>query len=386
MITFYHDRLIDNIGYPNLARHEATPFTPEWRQFDHHWPRTVPLRLLLYLQQNRIDYQVLTLDCEQDPGWYPIGIGWFDHDFDYFGALPASVIQRLGKELRVLFWYHEGDHPGRIQQRLNLLAQRHHIPDHAWLFVSANTLARELESFHYFADHEWFFRYVNRHQSAQRTQEAAHDFTILNRTPKWWRAGCMSSLEAAGILHRSLWSYNPSGMPMLDHEQDCPLELDSQPGWRSSTQRFANTVKQIPGDEVNHNDHHWVNKALYHGSHCHIVLETHFDADQSQGTFLTEKTYKCIKYGQPFVLAAPPGSLAELRSQGYRVFDHCIDNSYDTVTDNTERWQAVLNSIIKLSRQDLAHWNLSCAEDCAHNQKLFESRGRELARYLDFLY
>jgi hypothetical protein len=196
----------------------------------------------------------------------------------------------------------------------------------------------------------------------------------------------MSDLHRAGILDRSLWSYNPSGMPMLDHAEDCPLELDSQPGWRSHTQEFTNIVKQISGDDVNHNDHHWVNTTLYHGSYCHIVLETHFDADQSQGTFLTEKTYKCIKYGQPFVLAAPAGSLAELRRQGYRVFDHCIDNSYDTITDNTQRWQAVLTSITELSEQDLRAWSQACAEDCAHNQDLFESRGRDLANQLDFLF
>jgi hypothetical protein len=40
-----------------------------------------------------------------------------------------------------------------------------------------------------------------------------------------------------------------------------------------------------------------------------LCLETHFDADQSGGAFLTEKTFKPIKHGQMFFVAGPAGSL-----------------------------------------------------------------------------
>jgi hypothetical protein len=109
----------------------------------------------------------------------------------------------------------------------------------------------------------------------------------------------------------------------------------------------------------------------YDSTACSIVLETLFDADGSGGTFLTEKTFKCLKHGHPFVLLAPPGSLATLRSMGYRTFDSVIDTSYDGITDNTDRYLAVMRTIKQLAQQDSNRVYNSCVEDLAHNQQVF---------------
>jgi hypothetical protein len=101
------------------------------------------------------------------------------------------------------------------------------------------------------------------------------------------------------------------------------------------------------------------------------VLETHFDADGSRGSFLTEKTFKCLKHGHPFVLFAPANSLQALRDMGYRTFDSAIDNSYDTVTDNTERYLAAMRTVQQLAQQDPNTLYDSCVADLTHNQALF---------------
>jgi hypothetical protein len=109
----------------------------------------------------------------------------------------------------------------------------------------------------------------------------------------------------------------------------------------------------------------------YEATACSIVLETHFDADGSRGAFLTEKTFKCIKHGHPFVLFAPAGSLATLRRMGYRCFDSAIDTSYDRIQDNTERYLAVIRCIHELARADPADLYNSCVADLVHNQQVF---------------
>ena len=101
------------------------------------------------------------------------------------------------------------------------------------------------------------------------------------------------------------------------------------------------------------------------------MLETHYDADQSGGAFLTEKTFKPIKYGQPFVIVGSPGSLAALRKLGYRTFDHAIDNSYDLLENNTQRWQQTLRTIQQIQQQDMNAWFQRCVDDIKHNQQLF---------------
>jgi len=100
------------------------------------------------------------------------------------------------------------------------------------------------------------------------------------------------------------------------------------------------------------------------------VFETHFDADQSSGVFLTEKTYKPIKHGQLFFIAGCAGSLQVLRDQGYRVFDRVLDNTYDRVENNTERWQRLCTAI-KESQHRLADRFATVQEDIQHNQRLF---------------
>jgi hypothetical protein len=101
------------------------------------------------------------------------------------------------------------------------------------------------------------------------------------------------------------------------------------------------------------------------------VLETLFDVDGSAAAFLTEKTFKCLKHGHLFVIAGGPGSIATLRSLGYRTFDHAIDHSYDCIHNNTERYLALRQEITRLNQSDLHQLYHDCREDLIHNQQLF---------------
>ena len=56
---------------------------------------------------------------------------------------------------------------------------------------------------------------------------------------------------------------------------------------------------------------------------------------------ITEKTFKPIAMGMPFVLVATAGSLEYLRSYGFKTFGHVWDESYDTIQDPHQRIRAV---------------------------------------------
>jgi hypothetical protein len=123
--------------------------------------------------------------------------------------------------------------------------------------------------------------------------------------------------------------------------------------------------------DSDHNDHSHLVLEHYTESYCSIVLETHVDADRTGGSFLTEKTFKAIKHGHPFVIVGTAGSLAQLKSLGYRTFDHAIDPSYDSIVDTTKRWLRIVEIITDLKSQDLHAWFELCREDIEHNQQLF---------------
>jgi hypothetical protein len=80
------------------------------------------------------------------------------------------------------------------------------------------------------------------------------------------------------------------------------------------------------------------------------------------------------------------GSLQALRDAGYRVFDGLIDNHYDTIEDNTQRWFAVKNTIAKIKSQHMHNWYLKCMPDLEHNQQLYIQRNKPtLQRLIDRL-
>lgn len=362
------------LGYPNLARKNLKP-----DEFDHTWPRTLPLRLLVYMTRNGHNFRVWTIDQAPKGSWYPVALGWHDFHCDYIALMQSGLLERIRRhQIRLLVYYHEGDNPQHIKTRWDYLCELHDIPK-TYLFVSANGAADRYDNLHYFPDHEYFFEYVNRRQHPVAIEPGHRPFvfTVLNRTHKWWRASVMSDLLHDGLLEDCLWSYNTQ-CTVDDREEDNPIELDSIMGWRDRVQAFIDQGPYIcdTADAEVHNDHRMINVSLHHRSYCHVVVETMLDADQSQGSFLTEKTYKCIKFGQPFVIVGTPGSLAALRDQGYRVFDHALDNSYDKILDNTQRWMAVKKVLADLRQQDLDRWLEKCWPDVLHNQANFYAQNR----------
>jgi hypothetical protein len=196
-------------------------------------------------------------------------------------------------------------------------------------------------------------------------------FLLLSRSHKWWRATVLTDLQRQGLLHSAVWSYN-TAVDIGDRVADCPIELDRL-NIRSDISKFLESGPYACDnlDSTQHNDHSVHVAQHYESTACSIILETHFDADGSRGAFLTEKTFKCLKHGHPFVLFAPAGSLQALRNMGYRTFDSAIDTSYDSVTDNTERYLAVVDTIRKLALVDPTTLYNSCVDDLQHNQQVF---------------
>lgn len=365
------DRTLKGRIYPALARHQARPYTTEWRNFGQHWPYTIPVRLQEYCDHHNVQLSIHTTEHFPDNSLYPVGLAFFDFSIDYFNILPTNVFTAVYKnKLKVLFYYHEGDNPYRIKARLDQLAARLGLPKNCYIFVSANSAAKNIPGFVYFNDFELWYWQRNRDVAALpvHNQPREREFTALNRLHKSWRATAMADLHRSGILDNSYWSYCETGS--LDH--DNPIEIDSIAGLREYTLEFLQQGPYV-SDELNQtqrNDHSITEYKYHCNSYCNIVMETHFDADQSGGTFLTEKTFKPIKHGQLFFIAGPAGSLQALRDLGYNTFDSVLDNSYDRIENSTERWAKLLDSI-RQAQYRLQDRFEAARSDIEHNQQLF---------------
>jgi len=108
---------------------------------------------------------------------------------------------------------------------------------------------------------------------------------------------------------------------------------------------------------------------FYH-SYLHIVCETFVSH-----VFFSEKTYKPIKYFQPFVLINGQYSLQYLRGLGYKTFGGYIDESYDHEPDNEKRIEmAIQASLDFINRTDLHEIMKELYPIFEHNHNVFIER------------
>jgi hypothetical protein len=94
---------------------------------------------------------------------------------------------------------------------------------------------------------------------------------------------------------------------------------------------------------------------------------------------ITEKTFKPIALGMPFVIVGTRGSLEYLRSYGFRTFEGIWDESYDDAEDDVriKRIASLLRSLDELPTQAKQHLFDQAQEVIEHNWNHFYGGGFE---------
>lgn len=373
-ITFCVDNFVDGRPYPNAATWQAKPYTPEWRQFSTNWPYSEPVHFFEYLNANNIEYKFVEWTQATRRTLYPISISYFDFEVDWFAIIPSIIREKLRtKSITIWFFYSEGDNPYRIQEHLKQLASKHEVPIECVQFTSANSVANDINGFSHFVDDECLYQLRNTDapvdfHAGQRTKK----FTALVRTGKWWRAATMARFWAQGFHKQGYFSYN-NDLNTGEHWRESPVSILKFTGLFDTTNKF---LEQCPfhADSLNSDQHNLYATTVqehFSNSYLNVVLETHLDVDQSHGVFLTEKTFKPIKNCQPFIIFGPQGSINQLRAMGYKTFDHVINHSYDSISDNNQRWNMACQEFERLMSTDLHQLYVKCEQDLKHNQQLF---------------
>ena len=104
-----------------------------------------------------------------------------------------------------------------------------------------------------------------------------------------------------------------------------------------------------------------------------IVIET---AMEYPYNFITEKTYRPIANGRPFVIVGPAHTLTFLKSLGFLTFSSIIDESYDNIKDPEQRFIAACDSIytfVNRSVGEVIRDLYSIETTLIHNQQSFKN-------------
>lgn len=236
-----------------------------------------------------------------------------------------------------------------------------------------NKLANESNDIRYINGNSWEKFNLNKfHEHAVDTmiyqnEHKSKVFLMQIRSARPWRYFTLKYLEYMGALEHGLYSYIMSiqaDVPisstpdcLLNHQNDSLInssvtiidELKStDTGFLSwLTQNDSVSPKKLPNCKLDNAD-------VMSGSHLDSdwIKDTYFSVIcESQmndlNGILSEKTFKMIYYGHPFILAGSPGLLNELKRLGYETFPELFDESYDKMPCSSRKIKFIAEQVNK---------------------------------------
>lgn len=222
---------------------------------------------------------------------------------------------------------------------------------------------------------------VNSFFELQKKTEKTRDLLLLNRTYKAHRVAIVNDLYKDGYLDNSFFSLqeikDKDEAPEVLKDFTLPILADSEPVTNIGIDGY------MQHDSVANYD--WMLKSkLYIGTESYMSVETQI---LQQGytpypiRFISEKVFKPIAWGMPFIIIGNAFSLLKIRQLGFKTFDGLIDESYDKETDADVRYEMVLNSI--KSFLDNPPDRDKILEICKFNIDLFYNTDFQLNQFAD---
>lgn len=115
-----------------------------------------------------------------------------------------------------------------------------------------------------------------------------------------------------------------------------------------------------------------IDEDSYKTSFVSVVSETLFNDNMD---FFSEKIYKPLSVGHPFIINGTPRGLKRLRNMGFKTFNKWWDESYDNLDYFVDRVRAIiniLNDLSKLTPEQLVDYRSQMAPVLEHNYYRFK--------------
>ena len=178
-------------------------------------------------------------------------------------------------------------------------------------------------------------------------EPTSNNFLYLsyNRQPRFHRVLLLAKLLAANLFDKGLNSFNSMDKT---YEWFGPVfancnQSDVYPYLKPLFDNSPIVVDQDNSDITTSAGA----LANYTQTFLSVITETLVET----GTlFCSEKTWRSIIVGHPFIILASPGMLAYLRSQGFKTFSPWINEDYDTKEDQFERIECIVSELDRLSK------------------------------------
>ena len=187
-----------------------------------------------------------------------------------------------------------------------------------------------------------------------------YHFLAYNRNPRRHRVFFLSKLHERGLLTFGKISSNTFHLESYQHEN-----------WYESIIKLHDVVPIIIDKSL---DINWANDITlndYEETFVSVVTESLVDRNT---LFLSEKIFKPIALGHPFIVLGNTGTLKYLRDNGFKTFDKWFDESYDEEDELEHRIIKIVNVIEEIknkSLEELVSIRNEMKEICLYNRNRF---------------
>jgi hypothetical protein len=190
-----------------------------------------------------------------------------------------------------------------------------------------------------------------------QTHARPYKFLFTNRKARPHRRYLIHRLHHEGLLDNSLWCNHEEHTTWYHSDFNVDYTNENIP------------VQQLPQGYDPKDPPPWVDGVIVNQQFLDtwftLVPETVFESDAS---FRTEKFYKPVLAGHPFLVCANAGFYRDLHNLGFRSFSHLIDESFDVIINGKDRMDRLVSTVQWLCQQDLAEFWNSAREVCLYNQ------------------
>ena len=208
----------------------------------------------------------------------------------------------------------------------------------------------------------------------QDPQPINHKFSAFSRNYVKFRLEFFINLVNQNVLKNFDYTFNnimPYGK-IIEYPQSEIIEHVKELGYPVD-KKIKRWIKHIPYTLETDGIVNKMAQDIYHkisSSAINVVIESHFnpfwnfkgdnttsDFREFSPAFPTEKVYKAIGCNRPFIVVSTPEFLKEFRQLGYKTFHPYIDETYDTIENDKDRMQAIVNEVVRLSNLSTDEFN-----------------------------
>lgn len=188
--------------------------------------------------------------------------------------------------------------------------------------------------------------------------EVTHDyakkdkwFLNYNRVLRTHRCQLVAELKLRSLTEHGLVSFVPNGEFYQGFTQTVEdiLDADNNVSPEYKEKYIPLLQDRMVIDDYNITTNGPVIADHYETTILSVVTETTWNQKE---IFISEKTFKAIANGHPFIIVGPAGFLKKLRELGFKTFTGVLNEYYDEVEDHNSRLAAVADEIQRLCNLD----------------------------------